>query len=242
MKMFTVMLLCLIIGISVCAQNTVPSGSATQAEFDNFVSEMGTAVWFSPGSSAETLGVTGFDLSTGVDVTDVSKGDSLFWLNTSFGDPGSTITSSQFHIQKGLPGGWDVGAMWKNFGGSNASAWGLEAKYAIVDGSTVIPAVSVRASYSKLSGDDAVSLNTTGIDLMISKGFLMLTPYGGVSMVRIHGASRMAADMIPLRSVTDSTTYFFAGVQLSPFPFVVVNGEVTKGDVTKYALNVGIRF
>jgi len=37
-------------------------------------------------------------------------------------------------------------------------------------------------------------------------------------------------------------TQVSGGLQFSPFPFLVVNGEVSKGEVLQYALKVGIRF
>src|SRR6266567_4492829 len=48
---------------------------------------------------------------------------------------------------------------------------------------TPTAAIGIRGSYTKLSGVDQLELNTRGVDLSISKGFLMFTPYGGIGKV-----------------------------------------------------------
>jgi len=47
----------------------------------------------------------------------------------------------------------------------------------------VAPAIGVRGSLTKLSGVDQLSLDTRGLDLSISKGFALLTPYAGIGRV-----------------------------------------------------------
>ncbi len=215
------------------------SGSMTQDEFRAFAKEMGTALWFSPGSPAETLGVTGFDVSADLVFTNVNENET-YWQHMTLGDTESMMTGTRLHAQKGLPYGLDVGVMLVNYRNSNASAWGMEVRYALLDGSTVMPAVSARLSYAKLKGVDHLSMSTTSLDLMVSKGFLMVTPYGGVSMARVDATPTL--DGIELHGVNETLTQVFAGVQVSPFPFLVINGEVVSGEVKSYSLKAGIRF
>jgi len=55
-----------------------------------------------------------------------------------------------------------------------------EIRKAIFSGGVATPAVGVRISYSKLSGLDKLEVENKGIDLSISKGFAVLTPYAGI--------------------------------------------------------------
>lgn len=221
------------------AQGIGFTGPMSQVQFSNFAREMGTAMWFSPGALAESLGVTGFDISADLALVDISNG-SDYWKNMTFGNPDSFLTTTRIHVQKGLPFGVDVGMMWSKAMDTNASSWGVEAKYALIEGSTAVPAVVLRASYSKLSGVDDLNMNTKSVGLMASKGFLVFTPYGGVSLVRVHASPSIEGT--GLTGVNETITQVYGGIQFSPFPFMVVNGEVSKGEVVQYALKAGIRF
>lgn len=229
----------LMISCVVNAQDIGFSGPMTQDEFRAFAKEMGTALWFSPGSPAESLGVTGFDVSADLILTDVNQGEG-YWQHMTLGDTESMMTATRVHAQKGLPFGLDVGVMVLDYRDSNASAWGLEFRYALLDGSTIMPAVSARLSYAKLNGVDDLSMSTTSLDLMISKGFLMVTPYGGISLARVDATPNMEG--IGLHGINENITQVFAGVQISPLPFLVINGEVVSGEVKSYSLKAGIRF
>ncbi len=230
---------CLLIGITVQAQDFGFSGTITQDEFKSFAREMGTALWFSPGAPAEPLGITGFDISADVILTDINSSEP-YWQNMTIGRPDSYLLGTRVHAQKGLPFGVDVGVMWADFRDTNGGAWGVEAKYALLEGSTVMPAVTIRGSYSKLTGVDDFDMNTMGLDLMVSKGFLFVTPYGGVSLVKIDASSNVPA--MGLHSVNETLTQVYGGVQVSPLPFLVINGEVVVGEVKQYSLKAGIRF
>ncbi len=236
-KWLTIILL--MVACVVRGQDIGFSGPLTQDEFRSFAKEMGTALWFSPGSPAEKLGVTGFDLSADLIFTNVNENES-YWQHMTLGDTESMMTATRLHAQKGLPYGVDVGVMLVDFRDSNASAWGVEVRYALLDGSTIMPAVSARLSYAKLKGVDNLSMSTTSLDVMISKGFLMVTPYGGVSLARVDATPATVG--IDLHGVNETVTQVFAGVQVSPFPFFVINGEVVSGEVKSYSLKAGIRF
>ncbi|MEN8220453.1 MAG: hypothetical protein ABFS56_29710 [Pseudomonadota bacterium] len=211
-----------------------------QDEFKDFVKEFGTVLLFNPMAPAERLGITGFDISLDAAATDINDDDAYWTKFLGGSDPDSYIPTLRLHVQKGLPFNIDVGAMYVSVPDSNIKLWGLEAKYAILEGTVATPALSVRASYSKLQGVDDVELDTQSLDILISKGFLMLTPYAGASLIRINGSEK--SDLVALDDVGETEYRGLIGVQFSPFPLLVINGEFSFGDVRQYGLKVGLRF
>jgi hypothetical protein len=104
-----------------------------------------------------------------------------------------------------------------------------------------MPAVSARASYSQLDGVSDIDLRTYALDLLISKGFLMLTPYAGVSALRIEGSDESGL-ATGWKDVEENVVQGLAGLQLCPFPFFIINAEATFGEVPQYGIKAGIRF
>ncbi len=211
-----------------------------QSEFNEFVKDFGTALWFNPMAPAETLGVMGFDVSIESSFTDVGSEKSYWKKVFSNGDTYSYIPVPRLHVQKGLPFNIDIGAMYVAVPDTNIKIWGIEAKYALLEGTVVTPAISVRASYSRLQGVDELAMDTKSLDLLISKGFLMFTPYAGVSLVKISGSEN--SDLVTLNDVDESDKRLIMGLQVSPFPLLIINAEASFGNVPQYALKFGMRF
>jgi len=212
----------------------------SQDEFEEFTKEFGSALLFNPMAPAESLGVLGFDISLETVVTDISD-EQEFWINlVSDNDPYAYLPIPRLHVQKGLPFNIDVGAMYVSVPSTNITLWGLEAKYAILEGTTLTPSLSVRASYTSLSGVDDVSVDTQALDVLVSKGFLMFTPYAGASIFRINSSEH--TDIVELDDVNVTGYRALVGMQFSPFPLMIVNAEISLGEVPQYGLKVGIRF
>jgi hypothetical protein len=212
----------------------------SQGEFEDFTKEFGTALVFTPMAPAETLGTFGFDVSVESVFTDISDGKDYWKKLVDDNDPVSYLPVPRLHVQKGLPFGLDVGAMYTSVPGSNIKLWGLEAKYALIEGSTLMPALSVRASYSKLQGIDDINLDTQSLDVLASKGIFMFTPYAGASVIRVNGSEN--SDLVELDDVNEVGYRGLAGVQISPLPLLVINGEVSIGETTQFGLKIGLRF
>jgi hypothetical protein len=212
----------------------------TQSEFEEFTKEFGTAMLFNPMAPAEPLGMLGFDVSLETIITDISD-DNLYWEKmVDDHDPYSYLPMPRVHVQKGLPFDIDIGAMYFVAPYTNIKQWGLEAKYAILEGSTLTPALSVRASYSKLQGVDDIDVDTQTLDVLISKGFLMFTPYAGVSLTKINASEN--STLVTLNDVSETGYRGLAGVQFSPFPLVIMSGEISYGETMQYGLKIGFRF
>ncbi len=211
-----------------------------QDEFKDFVNEFGTSLLFTPMAPAEPLGVTGFDVSLDLMITDINDSDAYWKKFFGGSQPYSYIPTPRLHLQKGLPFNIDLGAMYVTVPDSNIKLWGLEAKYAILEGTVATPALSVRASYSQLQGIDELEIETQSLDILISKGFLMLTPYAGASMLRVNG--REKTELVALDDVEETEYRGLLGVQFSPFPLLNINGEYSFGKIPQYGLKIGIRF
>jgi hypothetical protein len=211
-----------------------------QSEFDQFIEEFGASLFFNPMAPAEPLGMTGFDVGLEAVATDISDSESYWRKLVEDSDPDSYLVVPRLHVQKGFPFNIDIGAMFVEVPDSNIAVWGVEAKYAILSGTVATPALSIRGSYSKLDGVEEISLNTQTLDVLISKGMLMFTPYAGISGTRIEG--RENSDLVTLEKVDKTGFKTLVGLQFSPFPLFNINAEVNFGDVTQYGLKIGLRF
>jgi len=212
-------------------------GSLSQSEFRLLSEDLGAALSYKPVLPAEPLGVTGFDL--GLEVTVVNLENSGVFEKATFGESPSNLVIPKVHVHKGLPFGIDIGAYLAAVPDSNISNWGAELRYAILKGGAASPAVAVRASYTELEGVDQLKLNTTGLDVSISKGFTFLTPYAGIGTVWVNSSTQ---DIATLTEEEFSLTKYFVGLNMN-FAFINVAFEGDKtGDTSSYSAKLGWRF
>lgn len=215
------------------ADINIPVGLA-QSLFNEVTEELGLAIAYIPLAPAENLGIIGFDV--GLEVTAVDIDEDLFKNAQVIADPPSLLPFPKLHIQKGLPFRIDIGAVYSKAPNSNISMAGGEIKYAILTGTAVTPALAIRGSYTRLFGVTGLDLETFGADLSVSKGFLFLTPYGGVGQIWIKADS----DIINLEQTT-SKTRGFVGLKAAILPFSIV-GEYDISEVPSYNLRLNISF
>ena len=216
------------------------SGPMTNSDFEDFALELASALAFTPMAPAESLGITGFDISAEVSVTDINQ-DKDYWKHmTKDGeDQDSYLAFTKLHIQKGLPFNIDLGAMYGKLIDTNASEWGLEAKWAFIEGSTVMPALAVRVTYSQMTGVDDVDLQQVGGDLMISKGILMFTPYAAVSAINVMAEADNKADV---DDVNKMLYRGLLGLQVTPFPLFSIKGEAVLNSGTNTVPSFNLSF
>lgn len=184
-------------------------------KFEDLVKEAGTLIAYRGVAPAEPQGLTGFDI--GVEAS-FFKADNDLWdevLNTD--DVPSYLPVPKVHVRKGLPFGIDLGASYAMVPSSNIRLVGGEIQYAILDGSVALPALAVRGHYSTLLGVDDFDLNTYGADAVVSKGFLFLTPYVGVGVLRSDGeyTGTNAILKANLKDQSVTTPRVFGGVQIA---------------------------
>jgi len=219
------------------ANNIDQLGSLLQPEFKSFSQDLGAALSYKPVSPAEPLGLTGFDI--GLEVTGTELKHSDLWNKASSGSAPSTLPIPKLHLVKGLPLNIDVGLVYTSIPSTNIKLVGGEIRYAILEGGMASPAVAIRGTMTKLSGVDQLSFNTKGVELSISKGFAMLTPYAGIGQVWVD-SKPIASTGLKDESFTQSKYYAGANVNFGLLNFAL---EFDSTDsINSYTAKLGWRF
>jgi len=222
----------------VWAANINNLSALAQSEFKLFSEDLGSALSYKAVIPAEPLGVTGFDL--GLEVTSTEMKNSTLWSTaTSGGTALKNLIVPKLHAHKGLPFGIDVGAFYSSVPTTNIKLFGGELRYAILEGGVASPAVAIRGSMSKLSGVNQLAFGTKGLDVSISKGFAMFTPYAGLGSVWVDSTPDAATGLVK-ESFRQSK--IFAGGNLN-FGLTNLALEYDKtGNSQSYTVKLGFRF
>jgi len=195
-------------------------------QFKSFAREAGAMAAYRGVAPAEPQGLTGFDIGVEASFVDI---DSSVWneVLTETTDPPTYLVVPRLHVRKGLPFNIDVGAMYAQVPDSNITLWGGEVQLALLEGTTATPALALRGSYSSLEGVDDLDLQTYAADAVLSKGFLMFTPYIGAGVVQIEaeytGNISTLQNELQDQSLTEAR--YFAGVQAS-MALLRLTGEI----------------
>ena len=179
----------------------------TQAEFGKLAQDFTAVGSYRSLAPAEPLGAIGFDIGAAVSATRLDH--AAVWEKAGFEH--TSVYMPTLRLQKGLPLNIDIGATFTAVPDSDIKLVGAEIKYAFVSGNVALPALAIRAAATKLSGVDEFDLDTRSVELLVSKGFLMLTPYAGVGKVwgtLTPGIGRLAEEK-------PEGTKVFAGVNLN---------------------------
>lgn len=209
-----------------------------QSEFKSLSKDLGAALSYKPVSPAEPLGLTGFDI--GVEVTGTElKAIEAWKIATDDTDIPDTLPIPKLHLIKGLPLNIDVGVVYSSVPSTNIKLLGGELRYAFMGGNTVLPAVAVRASMTKLSGVDELELSTKGLDVSISKGFAMFTPYAGAGMVWVDSNPSASTG---LKDESFSQSKFFAGANINLTLLNLALEYDNTDSINSYSLKLGWRF
>ena len=219
------------------ASNIDQINQLLQTEFRLLSEDLGAALSYKALTPAEPLGITGFDLGVEVTATKIQNTD--VWDRVISGSAPSTLYLPKLHVHKGLPLGFDIGAFYSSVPNSNIRLWGGELRYAIIQGGTATPALGVRGTYSKLSGVDQLDFHTTGLELTVSKGFLMFTPYAGLG--RVWTTSQPVGVPSLNNEEFSEGKYFVGGNFNLGLANLALEADKT-GGATSYGLKLGFRF
>ena len=209
--------------------------SGQQNVFKDLTSDLGSALGYKAITPAEPLGGLGFDIGFEVSSTNLET-DALQQVTT--GDAPSTLYVPKVHIHKGLPLGFDVGAFYTSVPTTNFGLVGGELRYALYKGSALTPAVSLRGSFSQLTGVNDLNLQTRGVELSISKGFAFITPYAGIGNVWIDSQT----DVSGLDSENLSKRKYFLGVNMNLGLMNFAAETEQTGENATTSAKIGVRF
>jgi hypothetical protein len=219
--------------------------AGNQAEFKKFSTDLGIALSYVPLAPAEPLGgkvLPGFDIGIEATVIKIDK-NSSYWQNavTDPGDLPSNLIFPKFHVQVGLPVvPIDLGYVYAKVPDSDITYMGGEIKWAILRGSTVSPAIAIRGAYTKLSGVDVLDLDTKSLDISISKGFAIFTPYAGIGEVWITSKPTQSGTGLTKEDITE--TKGFVGFKLTLLPVFNIVAEADFAKVNAYSLRLNLHF
>jgi len=208
----------------------------TQAQFRALSEDLGAALSYKPLTPAAPLGVLGFDMGVAVTTT---KLENSAVLKQAGGGDHSSVATPTLRFNLGLPLGIDAGAMYGAIPGTNIRLVGGELRYAILSGGVAEPAIGLRGSYTKLTGVDQLELNTRGVDVSISKGFAIFTPYAGVGKVWVS-STPVGVPLFAKESFSLNKVFVGANLNLGVVN-IALEGDRT-GDATSYGVKIGFRF
>lgn len=221
---------------SMAANNISTLAPLTQSEFRLLSEDLGSALSYKPITPAEPLGISGFDLGLAVSSTDMKR-SSQAWLKAS-GSSISNLYIPKLHIAKGLPFNLDVAAFYSSIPSTNIKLYGGELRYEILEGGIAAPAIAIRGSYTKMSGVNHLSFDTKGLDISISKGFALFTPYAGIGRVWSNSTPHVST----LSAEKFSQSKLFVGVNMN-FGLTNFALEADKtGAAKSYSAKLGFRF
>jgi hypothetical protein len=247
-KIIITMLLVFIMAVPALAKTdiTLPA-SFTQDDFKNLSRDLGLAISYVPLATAEPLGGVLPHIDLGVEATSTSiDNNASYWTKISNVPGNSSIPSSlvmpKIHLQVGLPiVPIDLGIVYGEAPNTNIKYTGYEVKWAILQGSTVSPAIALRGAYTTVTGVSDLDISTKSADLSISKGFAMFTPYAGYGMVWIDSKPTSPSNPSLTEENLDESKWF-VGCKLTFFPLMNMVAEADFAKVNSYSLRLNIHF
>lgn len=210
----------------------------TQSEFRSLAEDLGAALSYKPLQPTAPLGISGFDVGVAASATRL-KHPELFERATGNSDFPSTVVVPSLRVSKGLPWDFDASVMYSSVPKTGVTLWGGALSWAAFSGNAALPAVGMRASYTKMFGVDQLDFYAAGLDASISKGFGPLTPYLGAGKVWSASTPQSTTG---LHRESFSQTKVFAGLG---FNVAVVNFVVEydrTGQANSYGAKLGLRF
>ncbi|MFT5432421.1 MAG: hypothetical protein ACI9OJ_003120 [Myxococcota bacterium] len=159
---------------------------ADQAGFKSLSTDLGQILgpkMLGPAASAGGLGFDiGFDIALGR-----LDPDNTHW-ETAVGSEQNSLTALQLQVRKGLPYGFELGAVVNHLVDSELWGVGMNVKYSIIEGYRFLPDIAIRGWISTVLGSRDMSLLISGGDFTVSKefgiaGVVSLAPYASYSLL-----------------------------------------------------------
>ena len=221
--------------LPVAAADLPNVGDLTQSQFRLLSEDLGAALSYKGVTPATALGPWGFDIGLELSATDVQNSDIFRLAGNGSTD---TLFVPKLHIYKGLMAGFDLGGFVAAAPDVEATLWGLDLRYTFIDDTLTTPALALRISGTRTTDIGSLRVYTYGGDLMLSKRFVLATPYIGAGIVRVESSISGTG----LSDETFNKGRYFGGVNMN---FAVINlaFEAERlGDNTTLSAKMGWRF
>jgi hypothetical protein len=210
-------------------------GSISQPQFESLAHDIGSALSYKAVSPGSPQGWAGFEVGVVTSATRLQHSDILL---RATGEDISTLVLPKIYVQKGLPFDIDVGGYYTRLPSLDMSLYGTELRWSPYTGGPATPAVSLRASYTRLAGVSQLDFRSSGIDVTVSKGILMFKPYVGAGLV--HSKSTPHAGS--LQAVSLRQTRYFGGIGMGFGLFTMGLEADRTGEAYSYSLRLGAGF
>ena len=225
----------LALATSAYASNHITIQGLNQQDFNDLSQDMGAVLSYKQAQGAAPEGITGFDVSLHAGWTEVAHTSA--W-NAATGSNISSVPFADVRISKGLPFGIDIGGEYSTVPGSNIKLYGVQVRYALLEGGIAEPAIGIRAAYTHVTGVTDLSFNTKTLGVSISKGFGPFTPYAGVGEV---WTSSTPDAVTGLQSASFTNPEVYVGAQFQFGVHFAVEADRVAGNTT-YNLKLGFGF
>jgi hypothetical protein len=208
-----------------------PDPAAPAAALEAFHRHFSAAAYPYPRHSAKPLGVIGFDIWADAAVAPDFEDEVRPALTD--GVPGGLLTIYRVGGRKGLPWGIDLGASYGRVLDSDLELLNAEVSWAILEGGAVTPALGLRFTGGRGSGD-GYDLDQYGAEVLVSKGFTVLTPYAGAGWSWSESTfARPGGDL----AFDSSRAFLYGGVILNLL-IPKISIEVEQGETLQGAVRV----
>ena len=213
-------------------------GDAPKSDFELFSRRFASDAYFYPLHGAAPLGLAGFSVFVEASY-DGRFGSQPFAATTIRGGlTGDSLVVGRAGIRKGLPGKIDLGVAVSQAFDGDVKLGSAELSYALLGGGAATPAVGIRLTATRTLDARAYTLDQEGAEVLVSKGFVLLTPYLGAGIV--HSRGRLRNNLREL-STSDNHGIAYAGLTLNLLlPKITV--ELEKGEVVQGRLRVAFGF
>lgn len=222
-------------GVTLAADDIGVRTGTSQADLGQISEDLTAAFNFKALQPAAPLGVLGFHVNAFASYTETDDKDAWGRAN---GDRISYLPMVGVGIGKGLVADVDVGAFIADSPTTNVRVMGAELRYAIFDGGVAMPAVGLRASYTQVEGADNLDFSTRGLDLSVSKGFVVATPYAGIG--KMWGKAEPGVAGLDDEDIYETKLY--GGVKFNLLLVQLTAEAELTGDNLTYSLRTGFGF
>ena len=176
-----------------------------------------------------------FDVNFEVTSAKIEK-NSLLEDYSSSESPG-TLYIPKFQFSTEISSNWNMGAFYSSVPDTNIQIYGGELRYSLFQSHNTLPALSVRGTYTELTGIEKTLVTSKGLELAISRGFNNITPYAGFSTTWLDGEYQLEG-----YTETQLQSKYFLGMQFSLGMFMFAAETEQNGEYSSTNAKFGVRF